>query len=197
MTKGLVTSSGSFSFTQTSLLVSLINRNTLRHGPDAVVHLYHHSSRWQGFLPGTWGVWAWEEEGWGRLDIGGADWVGAESRGSLCKAETQCTPPVCSPLHITCWESHSPAPTPELFFPVKVSCSVVFYSLRDSMACSPPGSSVHGILQARILERVAMPFFRGSSRPEDWTWVFHIAGRFLTIWATREAFFFPATFLTR
>ena len=54
---------------------------------------------------------------------------------------------------------------------------------------SPLGSSVHGILQARILEWVAMPSFRGSSWPRDQTWVFCIAGRFSTIWATREALF--------
>ena len=44
--------------------------------------------------------------------------------------------------------------------------------------CSPPGSSVHGILQARKLEWVAMPFSRGSSGPRDLTQVSHIAGRF-------------------
>ena len=44
-----------------------------------------------------------------------------------------------------------------------------------------------GILQARILEWVAISFFRGSSQPKDWTQVSHIAGRFLIIWATREA----------
>ena len=55
------------------------------------------------------------------------------------------------------------------------------------MDCTLPGSSVHGILQAKILEWVAMPIFRGSSRPRDRTWVFHIAGRFLPVWATREA----------
>ena len=60
-------------------------------------------------------------------------------------------------------------------------------SLRDPMDCSLPGSSVHGILQARIVERTVMPFSRGSSRPRDWTQVFHIAGRFFTVWATREA----------
>ena len=37
----------------------------------------------------------------------------------------------------------------------------------DPMDCSPPGSSVHGILQARILEWVAIPFFKGSSQPRD------------------------------
>ena len=46
---------------------------------------------------------------------------------------------------------------------------------------------VHGILQARILEWVAFPFSRGSSQPRDWTQVSCIAGRFFTIWATREA----------
>ena len=47
--------------------------------------------------------------------------------------------------------------------------------------------TVHGILQARILEWVAFPFFRGSSQPRDRTQVSHIAGGFLTSWATREA----------
>ena len=53
--------------------------------------------------------------------------------------------------------------------------------------CSPPGSSVHGISQARILEWVAIPFSRGSSQPRTWTWVSYTAGRFFTFWATREA----------
>ena len=57
------------------------------------------------------------------------------------------------------------------------------------MNCSPPGSSVHGILQARILEWVAMSFSRGSSWPRDWTWVSCIAGRVFTVQATREALF--------
>ena len=56
------------------------------------------------------------------------------------------------------------------------------------MDCSPPGSSVHGILQARILEWVAISFSRGSSQPRDQTQISCTAGRFLTIWATREAF---------
>ena len=45
-------------------------------------------------------------------------------------------------------------------------------TLCDPLDCSPPGSSVHGILQARILEWVAMSFFRGFSRPRDRTWGF-------------------------
>ena len=61
-------------------------------------------------------------------------------------------------------------------FCVCISHSVVFDSC-DIMDCSLPGSSVHGILQARILEWVAIPFSRGSSWPRDWTRVSCIAGR--------------------
>ena len=53
--------------------------------------------------------------------------------------------------------------------------------------CDPMNYTVHRILQARILEWVAFPFFRGSSQPRDQTQIFHIAGRFFTSWATREA----------
>ena len=70
-------------------------------------------------------------------------------------------------------------------------CELVAQScltLYHPMDCSPlSGSSVHGILQARILELVAFPFSRGSSWPRDWTLVSCIAGRFFTTWATREA----------
>ena len=52
---------------------------------------------------------------------------------------------------------------------------------------SLPGSSVHGIIQARILEWAAIPFSRGSSQPRNQTQVSCIAGRFFTIWATKEA----------
>ena len=76
----------------------------------------------------------------------------------------------------------------------------------DLMDCSPPDSSVHGILQARILEWVAISFSRGSSWPEDWaisfsrgsswpedwTWIFYVscryvAGRFFTTATTWKA----------
>ena len=62
-----------------------------------------------------------------------------------------------------------------------------YLTLCDPMDCSPPGSSVHGILQARILEGVAFSFSRGSSQPTDWTQVSRIAGRWFNLWATREA----------
>ena len=59
--------------------------------------------------------------------------------------------------------------------------SAVYNSLR------PVVYTVHGILQARILEWVAVPFSRGSSQPRDGIQVSHITGRFFTSWATREA----------
>ena len=49
--------------------------------------------------------------------------------------------------------------------------------LCDPVDCSLPDSSAHGILQARILEWVAISFSRGSSQPRDQTRVSHIGGR--------------------
>ena len=59
-------------------------------------------------------------------------------------------------------------------------------TLCDPVDCSLPGSSVHGILQARILEWVAISFSGGSLWLKDRTQVFCIAGRHFTLWATRE-----------
>ena len=67
----------------------------------------------------------------------------------------------------------------KLFSRVRLFC--------DPMDCSPQGSSIHGILQARILEWVAISFSRGSSQPKDWTLVSCIAGRRFNLLATREA----------
>ena len=65
---------------------------------------------------------------------------------------------------------------------VPQSCLILW----DPMDCSLPGSSDHGIFQARRLEWVAISLSRGSSWPRDWTHVSSIAGRFFTIWATSE-----------
>ena len=59
-----------------------------------------------------------------------------------------------------------------------ILCNLMDYSL--------PGSSVHGILQARILEWVAMPASRGASWPRNQTWVSCIAGRVFIMWAPRD-----------
>ena len=64
-----------------------------------------------------------------------------------------------------------------------LSCVQLFF---DPMDCNPSGSSVYGILQARILEWIAISSSRWSSRPRDRTQVSHIIGRFFTIWATWE-----------
>ena len=73
-----------------------------------------------------------------------------------------------------------------------VSHSVVSNS-DNPMDCSLPCSSIHGILQAGRLEWVAILFSKGSSWPRDWTCVSCTAGRFFTIWATREAWVLPGT----
>ena len=70
---------------------------------------------------------------------------------------------------------------------IKVTVALFCLTFCDPMDYSPPDSSLHGILQARILEWVAIPFSRGSSQPRDQTQVFCITSRFFTIWATREA----------
>ena len=74
---------------------------------------------------------------------------------------------------------------------VYVWVPVCVYSQSCLTACNPmdycpPGSSVHRIFQARILEWVATPFSRVSPRPRNQTWVSHIASIFFTVWATRK-----------
>ena len=69
---------------------------------------------------------------------------------------------------------------------VKVLVTQSCRTLCDPMDYSPPGSSVHGIFQARILESVAIPFSRGSSWHRDRTRVSYIAGRFFTVRATAK-----------
>ena len=88
------------------------------------------------------------------------------------------------------WQFVRRLDAPEVGFPHSEGCGAVKESERvtelcltlcDPMDCSPPGSSVHGILQARILEWVAIPFSRGSSGPRDRTQVSYITGRFSTV----------------
>ena len=63
------------------------------------------------------------------------------------------------------------------------SCLILCYPLNSRV----PGSSVHGILQARIVEWLAVPFSRGSSKSRDGTQISHITGGFFPIWTTKEA----------
>ena len=60
-------------------------------------------------------------------------------------------------------------------------------TLCDPVDSSPPGSSVRRMLRARILEWVAIPFSKGSSRPKDQNQVSYTAGGFFAVWDTREA----------
>ena len=60
-------------------------------------------------------------------------------------------------------------------------------TLCDPSDCSLPGSSLYGILQARILDWVAISFSRGTSQLREWTQVSCVAGRRFNLWATREA----------
>ena len=83
--------------------------------------------------------------------------------------------------------SHGPQTFSNLSYIFSVSHSVMSNSLWPH---GPSGSSVHAILQARVLGWVAISFSRGSFQPRHWTQVSHIAGRFFTIWATREPHIF-------
>ena len=67
------------------------------------------------------------------------------------------------------------------WFKVKVKVTQSYPTLWD-----PMDYIIHGILQARILEWVAIPFSRESSQPRGWTWVSHPAGRLFIVWVTRE-----------
>ena len=67
-------------------------------------------------------------------------------------------------------------------------------TLCNPMDCSVLGSSSHGILQARILERVAIPFSRGSPHPRDHPQASRIAGRFSVVWAMKEDFSFENSY---
>ena len=74
---------------------------------------------------------------------------------------------------------------------VKVLVTQSSPTFCDPMDYSLSGSSVYGILQARILEWVAILFSRGSSRPRDRTQLSYTADIFFTVWATREAHSYP------
>ena len=113
-------------------------------------------------------------------------WLIVDSFLSCCKATASKYPAnfafkigtECDPLLTTLTATITFKPPSSLL--VAQSCRTLCH-LMDS---SPPGSSVHGFLQARILEMVDVPFSRGSSWPRDWTWVSCFAGRSFTVWTT-------------
>ena len=63
-------------------------------------------------------------------------------------------------------------------------------TLWDPVDCSPPDSSIHGILQGGIPAWVAILFSRLSSQTRDQNWISYIVGQFFTLWATGEASYF-------
>ena len=85
------------------------------------------------------------------------------------------------------------------FLTVSATVCVLVSRVRlcDLMDCSPPGFSVPGILQARILVWIAIPFSKESSQPRDQAQVSHIAGRFFTIWATNNSKEFQERFFPK
>ena len=78
---------------------------------------------------------------------------------------------------------------------VKVLVAQSCPTLCDPVGCSPPGSSVHRIFQAKILEWIAISFSKRSSRPRDQTWISGTAGKFFTIWATGKTSLLKYTFM--
>ena len=94
-----------------------------------------------------------------------------------------------SPQSPSCWDSELWRLITNLLKELLVLVTQSCLTLCDPMDCSPPGSFVHGILQARMLKWVAISFSRGSSWPRGWTQVSCIAGRLFTDWATRELFY--------
>ena len=70
-----------------------------------------------------------------------------------------------------------------MYVKIALSCP----TLCEPMDCNWAGSSVHGVLQARILEWVAISFSRESFPARNWTQISFTAGRFFTVWATRKA----------
>ena len=83
-----------------------------------------------------------------------------------------------------CPRDHQMSPSASQF---KTIVRALYLTLCNPVDYSLPGFFLRGILQARILEWLAILFSRGSACPRDWTQVSCISGRFFTVWATREA----------
>ena len=92
-------------------------------------------------------------------------------------------------VNLSLWASVTVYKMKWVWWIIVFSYENVFFSCiwRFVTPWSLPGSSAHGILQARILGWVAISFSRESSRPRHWTQVSCFAGRFFSVWATREA----------
>ena len=142
---------------------------------------------------------------WGHKELDMIEWISTASTISLLALYLDnsliwkdiCTPTFIAALFTTAkiWKQPKCPSISERLKKMCYICTVEYCVLshsvmsdsRDPMDCSLPASSVHGILQVRILEWVAISFSRRSSWPRDWIQVSWIAGRVLTNWAMREA----------
>ena len=88
--------------------------------------------------------------------------------------------------NVICWEWYETQSSLSIYGEWFQDFGKLVFSLCDPMDCSQSGSSVHGSLQARILEWAAISFSRGSSQHRDQIQVSCIAGGFFTISATRK-----------
>ena len=99
---------------------------------------------------------------------------------------------------LQCWAVRlCPLPLPGSVELREVKVAQSCLTLCDSMDCSLPDSSVHGIFQARILDWVVVPFSKGSSQSRDRTHVSHTAGGFFTIWATEALWGIKSSSISR
>ena len=131
---------------------------------------------WDGWMSLTTQPWVWANSGrqWRAGKLGMLQSMALQKSDMICWLNSNNIQPLCNFLFL--WSEGE----------VAQSCLI----LCDPMDCSLPGSSIHGIFQARVLEWGAISFSRGSSSPKDQTRVSHIVGRHFTVWATREVFFF-------
>ena len=126
---------------------------------------------------------------WGRMGEGAGLPLESVGRSRVARGRVSGCPWVCMLFSLLCSLRPSDVSSADClaFCWCCCMCDQSCPTLCGPMDCSPPGSSVHGILQARILEQVAFPFSKGSSHPRDTVSVSCIAGRFFTFWATRGA----------
>ena len=143
-----------------------------------------HSQKWDWFLPRPSSKGAPEEPRWGSAGRV-LQTVGLGSLQQLCRSPG---PTQTRSIKSQEWAFHQHETSCPGFScrKVKVLLTQSCPTLCDPKDCSPPGSSVCGILQSRIQEWVAISFSRGSSQPRDWMWVSCTAGRLVSEWTTRE-----------
>ena len=138
-------------------------------------------SRW---IPHGWYKWEWRTFLWGNFwEQGSLHLDQSINQPIICQSPRYIYPLLKLPLLLfgkTLDEAFKAGSS--LHAALLQSCPILF----NSMDYSLPGSSVHGILQARILEWVAMPLSRGSFRPRNWTHLLLLAGMFFISSTTWE-----------